>query len=58
MKIAAMIRRIAGSANTLHFIVTADHGFLYKRHALAESDKIPNTAPENGVCEPPLYCGR
>lgn len=41
-----MIRRIAGSANTLHFIVTADHGFLYKRHALAESDKIPNTAPK------------
>ena len=45
-EIAAMIRRIAGSANTLHFIVTADHGFLYKRHALAESDKIPNTAPK------------
>ena len=44
--IAAMIRRIAGSANTLHFIVTADHGFLYKRHTLAESDKIPNTAPK------------
>ena len=45
-EIAAMIRRIAGSANTLHFIVAADHGFLYKRHALAESDKIPNIAPK------------
>ena len=45
-EIAAMIRRIAGSANTLHFIVTADHGFLYKRRALAESDKIPNSAPK------------
>lgn len=41
-----MIRRIAGSANTLHFIITADHGFLYKRHALVESDKISNTAPK------------
>jgi len=46
VEIAAMIRRIAGSANTLHFIVTADQGFLYKRHALSESDKIANTAPK------------
>ena len=30
------------SANTSHFIVTADHGFIYKRDNLTESDKISN----------------
>ena len=34
-----LIRRLT-SANKCNFIVTADHGFLYKRKALAESDKI------------------
>lgn len=34
-----LIRRLT-SANKGNFIVTADHGFLYKRKALAESDKI------------------
>ena len=28
------------SANTIHYIITADHGFLYKRDKLQESDKI------------------
>ncbi len=35
-----MIRRISTSANTYRFIVTADHGFLYKRDKISESDKI------------------
>lgn len=28
------------SANTIHYIITADHGFIYKRDKLSESDKI------------------
>lgn len=36
-----LIKRISGSGNTYHFIVTADHGFIYKRDKLVESDKIP-----------------
>lgn len=39
-EIVAMIHRIATSGNTYRFLVTADHGFLYKRDALTESDKI------------------
>lgn len=41
-EIAALIRRLTISANTVHFIVTADHGFIYKRDKLTESDKIGN----------------
>lgn len=39
-EIARLIRRLTTSANTSHFIVTADHGFLYKRDKLTGSDKI------------------
>lgn len=39
-EIIDLIRRISTSANTYHFIVTADHGFIYKRDKVAESDKI------------------
>ena len=39
-EIVDLIRRISTSANTHHFIVTADHGFIYKRDKVAESDKI------------------
>ena len=35
-----LIHRISVSGNTYHFIVTADHGFIYKRDKLTESDKI------------------
>ena len=35
-----LIHRIATSANTYRFIVTSDHGFIYKRDKIAESDKI------------------
>lgn len=41
-EISALIRRLTTSANTIHFIVTADHGFIYKRDNLSESDKIGN----------------
>ena len=39
-EIVALIGKINANANTHHFIVTADHGFIYKRDKLTESDKI------------------
>lgn len=39
-EISALIRRLTTSANRSRFIVTADHGFLYRRNKLSESDKI------------------
>ncbi len=47
-----LIRRLAVSANTIHFLVTADHGFLYQRGKRTESDKIA------GVKEDNIFCGR
>lgn len=43
-EIIDLIHRLAVGANTIHFIVTADHGFLYKRDKLRESDKISGVA--------------
>lgn len=45
-EIMELIRRISTSGNTYHFIVTADHGFLYKRDKLTESDKITGKSAE------------
>jgi uncharacterized protein (TIGR02687 family) len=42
-----LIKRISVNANTHHFIVTADHGFIYKRDKLEESDKIIHTSDKN-----------
>lgn len=39
-ELSALIRRLTTSANRSHFIVTADHGFIYRRNKLSESDKI------------------
>lgn len=39
-EIQAFILKIHNSANTHHFIVTSDHGFIYKRNKVQESDKI------------------
>ena len=39
-EVMKLIRRISVSGNTYHFIVTADHGFIYKRDKLTESDKV------------------
>ena len=36
-EILEFIHRISTSANTYHFIVTSDHGFLYKRDKITES---------------------
>lgn len=39
-EVMELIHRISINANTYRFIVTADHGFIYKRDKIAESDKI------------------
>ncbi|MGE9975332.1 BREX-1 system phosphatase PglZ type A [Coprococcus catus] len=43
-EISALIRRLTTSANRSRFIVTADHGFLYRRNKLSESDKIDSVS--------------
>ncbi|MCD8361394.1 MAG: BREX-1 system phosphatase PglZ type A [Lachnospiraceae bacterium] len=43
-EISSLIRRLTTSANRSRFIVTADHGFLYRRNKLTESDKIASAA--------------
>lgn len=43
-EIAAFIEKIHNGVNTHHFIVTADHGFIYKRDKMQESDKIGNVS--------------
>jgi uncharacterized protein (TIGR02687 family) len=47
-EIHAMIKRLT-SANNIHFIVTADHGFIYKRDKLVESDKISGVNKNNAL---------
>ncbi len=42
-EIHTLIRKIATRTSTTHFIVTADHGFIYKRDKLCTSDKISAT---------------
>ncbi len=46
-EIAELIRKISGSADTYRFIVTSDHGYIYKRNPVTQSDKI-STAEEPG----------
>lgn len=47
-EIHTMIKRLT-SANNIHFIITADHGFIYKRDKLAESDKISGFIKNNAL---------
>lgn len=39
-----LIKRLTEDVSATHYIVTADHGFIYKRDKLQESDKIANMA--------------
>lgn len=39
-----LIKRLTEDVSATHYIVTADHGFIYKRDKLQESDKITNIA--------------
>lgn len=47
-EIHSMIKRLT-SANNIHFIITADHGFIYKRDKLSESDKISGLPQKNSL---------
>lgn len=53
-EIAELIQRISNSANTYRFIVTSDHGFIYKRNPVQQSDKI-STAEETGKLKKRRY---
>ncbi len=46
-EIVELIHRISTNANTYRFIVTSDHGFIYKREKIAESDKIGGVSNKN-----------
>jgi len=39
-EIQILIRRITGYVSATRYLITADHGFIYKRDKLQESDKI------------------
>jgi uncharacterized protein (TIGR02687 family) len=43
-EIYKLIKKLTEDVSTTHYIVTADHGFIYKRDKLQESDKIANVA--------------
>ena len=53
-EIAELIQKISTSANTYRFIVTSDHGFIYKRNPVQQSDKI-STAEEPGKLKKRRY---
>lgn len=48
-EISELIRNVSQHGNTLHFIVTADHGFIYKRDKVQESDKIGGVTDKNSI---------
>lgn len=43
-EIADLVHRLGSSANVSHVMVTADHGFIYKREKVDESGKIDGVA--------------
>lgn len=53
-EIAELVQRISNSANTYRFIVTSDHGFIYKRNPVRQSDRI-STAEETGKLKKRRY---
>ena len=53
-EIFALVKRLTTSANTIHFIITADHGFIYKRDSITESDKIGSIS-ESGTYKAKRY---
>ena len=44
-----MVRLLSTTANIQHFIITADHGFIYKRDAVTESGKIAGVTDKNSL---------
>lgn len=43
-EVYGLVKKLASLANIYHFIITADHGFIYKRDKLDASDKIKGVA--------------
>ncbi|MGO3794907.1 PglZ domain-containing protein, partial [Vagococcus salmoninarum] len=41
-ELESLVRFISNGASIYRFIITADHGFIYRRKSVAESDKIDN----------------
>lgn len=39
-EILALVTKLTNSANFVNYVITADHGFIYKRDKLQESDKV------------------
>lgn len=53
-ELAVFIRRLCTCSNVYHFMVTADHGFLYRRSKLQASDRIsgiPNASRRYAISE-------
>ena len=48
-EIHELMRRLSSQANTHHFFITADHGFIYKRDKLESSDKISGASRTNSL---------
>ena len=44
-----MVKLLSNTANIQHFIITADHGFIYKRDAVTESGKIAGVADKESL---------
>jgi len=57
-EIVSMIHWIATNGNSYRFIVTADHGFLYKRDPLDESDKMGNKADRGAFLDRRFIVGQ
>ena len=39
-EILALVTKLTNSANFVNYVITADHGYIYKRDKLQESDKV------------------
>ncbi len=45
--IFSLIKRMSKGCNVQHFVVTADHGFIYSRKNVTETDKLENKASKS-----------
>jgi uncharacterized protein (TIGR02687 family) len=48
-EVFTLIKRLTEDVSATHYIVTADHGFLYKRDKLQESDKIAHGSDKGSL---------
>lgn len=50
-EIMALIQRISVNGNTYRFLITADHGFIYRRDNLSEGDKISGVSEKDAFLD-------